>query len=71
VSRSTGYVSGAASQPDSAVAAIRLAAGPVPAALIIGAIAVMSAYPLTEEKFREIVHEVAERRATRRVQEAR
>ena len=58
-----GYVSGAASQPDGAVAAIKTAAGLVPAAFILGAIAVMSAYPLTEAKFREIVREVAARRA--------
>jgi glucuronide carrier protein len=60
-----GYLSGAASQPDSAVTAIRVAAGLVPAAFILGAIAAMTAYPLTEDKFREIVREVAERRAAR------
>ena len=58
-----GYVSGAASQPDGAVAAIKTAAGLVPAVFILGAIAIMSAYPLTEERFREIVREVAQRRA--------
>ncbi len=58
-----GYVSGAATQPDSAVAAIKAAAGLVPAAFILAAIAVMSAYPLTEARFREIVREVAQRRA--------
>ena len=60
-----GYLEGAATQPDSAVAAIKTAAGLVPAAFILGAIAVMSAYPLTEERFREIVREVAQRRARR------
>ena len=58
-----GYVSGAASQPDGAVAAIKVASGLVPAAFILGAIAVMTAYPLTEAKFRTIVLEVAQRRA--------
>ena len=58
-----GYVSGAASQPDGAVTAIKIAAGLVPAVFILGAIALMTAYPLTEAKFREIVLEVAERRA--------
>jgi glucuronide carrier protein len=58
-----GYVSGAASQPDAAVSAIKAAAGLVPAALILGAIAIMTAYPLTEARFRQIVDEVAERRA--------
>jgi hypothetical protein len=46
--------------------AIRVAAGLVPAAFILAAIAAMTAYPLTEDKFREIVREVAERRASRR-----
>jgi glucuronide carrier protein len=60
-----GYVSGAASQPDSAVTAIKTAAGLVPAAFILAAIATMSAYPLTEARFREILREVAQRRAGR------
>jgi glucuronide carrier protein len=58
-----GYVEGAAGQPDSAVAAIKTAAGLVPAAFILAAIVAMSAYPLTEARFREIVREVAQRRA--------
>jgi len=66
-----GYVSGAASQPDDAVTAIKVAAGLVPAAFIVGAIAVMTRYPLTEDKFRAIVREVGERRAARRAGEAR
>jgi glucuronide carrier protein len=65
-----GYVEGAASQPDSAVAAIKTSAGLMPAVFILGAIAVMSAYPLTEAKFRRIVREVAERRADGRSEEA-
>jgi glucuronide carrier protein len=65
-----GYVSGSASQPNGAIDAIRAAAGIVPAVFILGAIAVMNAYPLTEEKFREIVREVAERRAIGQGQEA-
>jgi glucuronide carrier protein len=64
-----GYVEGAAGQPDSAVAAIKTAAGLVPAAFILGAVAIMSAYPLTEERFREIVREVAARRAAERARE--
>jgi glucuronide carrier protein len=58
-----GYVEGSADQPDSAVAAIKTAAGLVPAAFILAAVVAMSAYPLTEAKFREIVREVAQRRA--------
>lgn len=57
-----GYVSGAAVQGDSAVNAIRVAAGIVPAVAIAGAVAVMLAYPLTEERFRAIVGELADRR---------
>ncbi len=57
-----GYVSGAAVQGDSAVNAIRIAAGIVPAVAVAGAVGVMLAYPLTEERFREIVGELAGRR---------
>jgi glucuronide carrier protein len=56
-----GYVSGAAVQGDAAVTAIRIAAGIVPAVAIAGAVAVMLAYPLTEESFRKIVGELAGR----------
>jgi glucuronide carrier protein len=60
-----GYVSGAVSQPDGAVTAIKTAAGLVPAAFILAAIVIMSAYPLSEARFREVVRELAERRAAR------
>jgi glucuronide carrier protein len=66
-----GYVSGAAVQPDSAVSAIKVAAGLVPAVFILGAIAVMTTYPLTEDRFRQIVREVAARRAAHEIEEAR
>jgi glucuronide carrier protein len=65
-----GYVSDSASQPDGAIRAIKTAAGIVPAVFILAAVAVMSLYPLTEEKFREIIREVAERRAGSQGQEA-
>jgi glucuronide carrier protein len=58
-----GYVAGGESQPDSAVNAIKFTAGIVPAAFIIVAVAIMAAYPLTEQRFRQIVAEVARRRA--------
>jgi glucuronide carrier protein len=61
-----GYVAGAASQPSSAVDAIKVTAGIVPAVFVAVAMAIMAAYPLTETKFREIVRDVAERRAARR-----
>jgi glucuronide carrier protein len=58
-----GYVAGAQSQPGSAVDAIKFTAGVVPAAFVLVAVAIMTAYPLTEERFRQIVAEVARRRA--------
>lgn len=58
-----GYVSGAASQTDTAVDSIRVAAGVVPAVAVAAAAAIMLAYPLTEDAFRTIVAELAERRA--------
>jgi glucuronide carrier protein len=61
-----GYVAAAETQPGSAIAAIRIAAGAVPAVVILVAIFIMTAYPLTEDKFRQIVREIAERRAARR-----
>jgi glucuronide carrier protein len=60
-----GYVSGAGSQPESAVDAIKFTAGVVPAVFILGALAIMWRYPLTEARFRQVVREVAERRAAR------
>lgn len=57
-----GYVSGVASQGDAAVSAIRIAAGIVPAVAIAGAVAVMLAYPLTENAVRSLVGELAGRR---------
>jgi glucuronide carrier protein len=58
-----GYVSGAGDQSDAALTSIKLAAGGVPAAFILVAIVVIAAYPLTEGRFRELVREVAARRA--------
>jgi glucuronide carrier protein len=60
-----GYVSGAASQSHSALTSIKVAAGAIPAGLILLATAVMIAYPLTEKAFRRMVAEVAERRAAK------
>ena len=63
-----GYVSGATAQTGSALTSIRVAAGFVPAALVIAAAAVMLAYPLTEGAFRAIIAETAERRAATELQ---
>jgi glucuronide carrier protein len=57
-----GYISGGASQTDAALTSIRVAAGALPAGLILGAVAVMLAYPLTEKAFRAMVAETAQRR---------
>jgi glucuronide carrier protein len=61
-----GYVSDAATQSDAALASIRVAAGIVPAIAVAAAAAIMLAYPLTDERFREIVREIAARRAAAR-----
>ena len=58
-----GYVSGASGQSDAALTSIRVAAGAVPAVVILGATAVMLTYPLTEATLRSLVGEMAERRA--------
>jgi glucuronide carrier protein len=64
-----GYVSGAPAQSDAAVTSIKIAAGIVPAVAVAAAVAVMLAYPLTEDAFRTLVAELAERRAARVVSE--
>jgi glucuronide carrier protein len=66
-----GYIAQSASQPDSAITAIKIAAGVVPAVVIGVALAIMFAYPLTESRFREMVREVAQRRVARQVEAAR
>jgi glucuronide carrier protein len=63
-----GYVSGAESQPDAADTAIRVAAGGLPAGFILAAAAIMFVYPLSEEAFRRVVGELAERRTDFRAQ---
>jgi len=63
-----GYIStNAGHQPESAQWAIRAACGLVPAGLFLLAISVMFFYPLTEKKFREMVGEVAARRAEQKL----
>jgi glucuronide carrier protein len=58
-----GYVSGASEQSDAALTSIRVAAGAIPAVAMLGAGAVMLAYPLSQSALRRMVGEVAERRA--------
>ena len=66
-----GYVAQAETQPGSAITAIKVAAGVVPAAMILIALAIMFAYPLTEARFRDIVREVAQRRLARHAEDIR
>jgi glucuronide carrier protein len=65
-----GYVSGAASQSDAAVTSIKVAAGAIPAAVILAATAVMLLYPLTEQALRRMVAEMAARRAERELSQS-
>jgi glucuronide carrier protein len=58
-----GYVSGAAAQSDRAITSIKIAAGALPAAVILLAAGLMLLYPLTEQRLREMVAEMAARRA--------
>jgi glucuronide carrier protein len=64
-----GYLAGkAAVQPESAKTAIKVAAGLLPATFILLALALMLFYPLTERVFRDVVAEVAARRAQRAIE---
>jgi glucuronide carrier protein len=61
-----GYIAGAATQSPGALDAIRYLTGLAPALFAgIGA-AIMLAYPLTEQRFQEVVREIAFRRAERK-----
>jgi glycoside/pentoside/hexuronide:cation symporter, GPH family len=51
----SGYVKNAATQSDAAQMAIRLFLGPVPAAIFILGAVVLYFYPITEDKYREIM----------------
>jgi GPH family glycoside/pentoside/hexuronide:cation symporter len=58
----SGYVAAAESQPTSAVRAIRILVGPIPALLLISAIVFALFYPLNREEHHRIVQELEERR---------
>jgi glucuronide carrier protein len=61
-----GYIAGkGVVQTDSAKTAIKVAAGLVPAGFIVLALVIMLFYPLTERVFRDVVAQVAARRADR------
>ncbi len=59
----SGYVSGAAQQPDSAIRAVKMLTGPIPAALIMIGVIFAVRYPLSRAKFNEIRAQLAARRA--------
>lgn len=58
----TGYVPTAAVQPPAALLGIRLAIGPIPAALLCGGILFAALYPLGRESHQRIVQELEARR---------
>ena len=58
-----GYMASNTFQTHSALRSIRIAAGGLPAALILIATATMVAYPLTEKAFRALIADIAQRRA--------
>lgn len=57
-----GYAASARIQTHSALQSIRIAAGGLPAVLILVATAAMVAYPLTEKAFRTLIADIAQRR---------
>ncbi|SDH61807.1 glucuronide transporter [Agrococcus jejuensis] len=58
-----GYAAGAGEQSSSAEWGIRIAVGGIPAVMAVLAASLMAIYPLTDARHREIVAEIAERRA--------
>jgi GPH family glycoside/pentoside/hexuronide:cation symporter len=66
----TGYQSGSAVQPNSAMLGIRLVIGPIPAVLLTGGIIFAIFYPLSREQHHKIVKELRERREARKQKRA-
>ena len=62
----TGYQSGSAVQPESALTGIRLVIGPIPALLLTGGIVFAIFYPLSRTQHRKIVEELRQRREARK-----
>jgi GPH family glycoside/pentoside/hexuronide:cation symporter len=65
----TGYVPNAPQQPANALWGIRIAIGPIPAALLCIGILFAFKYPLTREQYARVTHELESWRA-KRIQEA-
>ena len=63
----TGYVSNAEVQPTSALTGIKIMIGPVPALLLMSGIVFAIFYPLSREKYSQIVTELEKRRAERKL----
>jgi len=60
----TGYVPNAAQQPASALLGIRIAMGPIPAVLLCVGIVFAILYPLSRERYAQVVQELSARRAS-------
>lgn len=63
----TGYVSNAEVQPTSALTGIKIMIGPVPALLLMSGIVFAIFYPLSREKYSQIVTELEKRRVERKL----
>lgn len=63
----TGYVSNATAQPASALLGIKIVIGPIPAALLFAGILFAVFYPLSREKYTQVVSELEKRRAARKL----
>jgi len=61
----TGYVPNAVNQPASALTGLRIVIGPIPALLLFAGILFASFYPLSREKYAEIVTELNLRKVNR------
>jgi GPH family glycoside/pentoside/hexuronide:cation symporter len=68
--QATGYVPGAAQQPQSAILGIRLAVGPIPAGLLVIGIIFALLYPLSRDSHRKIVLELEARRQAQKSEAA-
>jgi GPH family glycoside/pentoside/hexuronide:cation symporter len=65
----TGYVSNASDQPASALLGIKIVIGPIPALLLFGGVIFAIFYPLSREKYTQVVAELTLRRKNRKKME--
>jgi len=66
----TGYQANSVVQPESALLGIRITIGPIPAALLLGAIFLAVRFPLDRKTFARILDELKERRALKEAEQA-